>query len=139
MKKTPYELILGYTPHVHQPMRATPVPGITAQLQQIKDHKTAAQEALQKAQDHMTKETKYRPFKEGEKVWLEGTHLKLPYETMKLAPRRYRPFHVTAKISDVAYRIKIPEKWKIHNVFHASLLMPYKEMEKYCHQPWGSM
>ena len=49
MKKTPYELILGYTPHVHQPMRATPVPGITAQLQQIKDHKTAAQEALQKA------------------------------------------------------------------------------------------
>jgi hypothetical protein len=40
-----------------------------------------------KAQDHMTKETKYRPFKEGERVWLEGTHLKLPYEAMKLAPR----------------------------------------------------
>jgi hypothetical protein len=68
-KKTPYELILGYTPHVHQPTRATSVPRITAQLQQIRDHRTAAQEALQKAQDHMTKETKYRPFKEGETVW----------------------------------------------------------------------
>jgi transposase InsO family protein len=86
-KKTPYELILGYTPHVHQPTRATMVPGVMTRLQQIKDHRTIAQEVLQKAQDHMTKETKYRPFKEGERVWLEGTHLKLPYETMKLAPR----------------------------------------------------
>jgi Chromo (CHRromatin Organisation MOdifier) domain len=50
---------------------------------------------------------------------------------MKLAPRRYGPFHITAKISDVAYRLKIPEKWKIHNVFHASLLMPYQETEKH--------
>jgi Chromo (CHRromatin Organisation MOdifier) domain len=130
-KKTPYELILGYTPHIHQPMRATTVPGVTTRLQQIKDHRTAAQEALQRAQDHMTKETKYRPFKEGERVWLEGTHLKLPYETMKLAPRRYGPFHITAKVSDVVYRIKIPDKWKIHNIFHASLLTPYKETEKH--------
>jgi Chromo (CHRromatin Organisation MOdifier) domain len=130
-KKTPYELILGYTPHVHQPTRATTVPGVTTRLQQIKDHRTVAQEAVQRAQDHMTKETKYRPFKEGERVWLEGTHLKLPYETMKLAPRRYGPFHITAKISDVAYCLKIPDKWKIHNVFHASLLTPYKETEKH--------
>jgi Chromo (CHRromatin Organisation MOdifier) domain len=130
-KKTPYELILGYTPHVHQPTRATMVPGVMTQLQQIKDHRTIAQETLQRAQDHMTKETKYRPFKEGERVWLEGTHLKLPYETMKLAPRRYGPFHITTKVSDVAYRLKIPEKWKIHNVFHASLLTPYKETEKH--------
>jgi hypothetical protein len=90
-----------------------------------------AQEALQRAQDHMTKEMKYRPFKEGERVWLEGTHLKLLYETMKLAPRRYGPFHITSKVSDVAYRLKIPDKWKIHNVFHASLLTPYKETEKH--------
>jgi Integrase zinc binding domain/Chromo (CHRromatin Organisation MOdifier) domain len=130
-KKTPYELILGYTPHVHQPMRATMVPGVATRLQQIKDHRLIAREALQKAQDHMTKETKYRPFKEGERVWLEGTHLKLPYETMKLAPRRYGPFHITSKVSDVAYCLRIPEKWKIHNVFHASLLTPYKETEKH--------
>src|SRR5580693_1922482 len=130
-KKTPYELILGYTPHIHQPTRVTTVPEVTTRLQQIKDHRTAAQEALQRAQDHMTKETKYRPFKEGERVWLDGTHLKLPYETMKLAPRRYGPFHITSKVSDVAYCLRIPEKWKIHNVFHASLLTPYKETEKH--------
>jgi hypothetical protein len=38
----------------------------------------------------MAKEMKYKPFQENDKVWLEGTHLKLPYETMKLAPRRVR-------------------------------------------------
>jgi Chromo (CHRromatin Organisation MOdifier) domain len=50
---------------------------------------------------------------------------------MKLAPRRYGPFHITSKVSNVAYRLKIPEKWKIHNVFHVSLLTPYKETEKH--------
>jgi hypothetical protein len=35
----------------------------------------------------MVKETKYKPFKEHDKVWLEGTYLKLPFKTMKLAPR----------------------------------------------------
>jgi Chromo (CHRromatin Organisation MOdifier) domain len=75
----------------------------------------------------MAKETKYKLFKENDKVWLEGTHLKLPYETMKLAPRRYGPFKILAKVSDVAYRLKLPDSWKIHNVFHASLLTPYNE------------
>jgi hypothetical protein len=50
---------------------------------------------------------------------------------MKLAPRRYGHFKVAAKISDVAYRLQLPDTWKIHDVFHVSLLMPYKEMEKH--------
>ncbi|MCO5575944.1 hypothetical protein L7F22_029751 [Adiantum nelumboides] len=29
------------------------------------------------------------------------------------------------QISDVAYRLKLPEGWKIHNAFHASLLRPF--------------
>ena len=27
----------------------------------------------------------------------------------------------------MAYRLDLPPQWKIHNAFHASLLMPYKE------------
>lgn len=127
IKKTLYELILGYMPTVYQPNRMTTVPGVSDRLQKIKEHREAALEALLRAQEKMSKEMKYKPFKENEKVWLEGTHLKLPYSTMKLAPRQYGPFKVVAKISDVTYRLDLPKGWRIHNVFHTSLLTLYKE------------
>ena len=132
-KKTPYELILRYTPNIHQLNRTMSVPGITERLKQIKEHWMAAQHALEQAQQWLIKEIKYKPFSKGDKVWLEGTHLKLPYKTMKLAPRWYGPFMVVAQILNVAYQLKLLEVWKIHNVFHASLLTPYKETDR--HRP----
>ena len=84
---------------------------------------------MKKAQERMNKITWYMEFKEGEKVWLEGTHLKLPYSTMKLMPRQYGPFKVVARISSVAFKLELLTNWKIHPIFHASLLTPYKETE----------
>ncbi|MCO5592409.1 hypothetical protein L7F22_046412 [Adiantum nelumboides] len=43
----------------------------------------------------------------------------------KLGIHYYGPFHVCDKISDVAYRLKLPKGWKIHNAFHVSLLRPF--------------
>ncbi|MCO5577433.1 hypothetical protein L7F22_031265 [Adiantum nelumboides] len=40
----------------------------------------------------------------------------------KLGMRYYGPFQVRDKISDVTYRLKLPEDWKLHNAFHVSLL-----------------
>src|SRR5882672_1133541 len=79
----------------------------------------------------MIKETKFKGFEIGNKVWLEGTNIKRPYDSKKLSPRRYGPFEVVAKISHVAYWISLPETWGIHDVFHASLLTPYKETNKH--------
>ena len=43
----------------------------------------------------------------------------------KLSMRYYGPFQILEKISDVAYRLKLPENWMIHNAFHVSLLRPF--------------
>src|SRR5258708_21808876 len=64
----------------------------------------------------------------GTQVWLEGTHLCLPYQATKLAPKRYGPFKVTKEISPVAYQLHLPNGWNIHDIFHASLLSPYCKM-----------
>src|ERR1700747_2088516 len=63
----------------------------------------------------------------GEQVWLKASNLKLQHQKTKLVPKRYGPFTVTKEISPVAYQLKLPASWGIHNVFHTSLLSPYHE------------
>ena len=49
----------------------------------------------------------------------------------KLHPKRFGPFQITETLGPVTYRLNLPEKWKIHNAFHATLLSPYVEMEEH--------
>jgi Chromo (CHRromatin Organisation MOdifier) domain len=35
------------------------------------------------------------------------------------------------EVSPMVFQLTLPPQWHIHNVFHASLLMPYKEMEEH--------
>jgi hypothetical protein len=87
--------------------------------------------ALQKAaQTPPNFQSRYRV---GDPVWLEATHLKLPYQASKLNPKQYGPFRIEKVISLVAYCLELLNNWWIHNVFHASLLSPYKETV--CHGP----
>ena len=91
----------------------------------VKDRRNFAIQELNKAaQNPHTLESR---FKIGDEIWLEGTNLKLPYQSTKLAPKRYGPFKIIKEISPVAFQIKLPSNWKIHDVFYASLLSPYRE------------
>jgi len=67
----------------------------------------------------------------GDQVWLEGKNLRLPYQATKLAPKRYGPFKIIKEISPVAYQLALPLTWKIHDTFHALLLLPYRETTAY--------
>jgi hypothetical protein len=69
----------------------------------------------------------------GMQVWLEGKNLKLPYQSTKLAPKRYGPFKIIKEISPVAYQLRLPMTWGIHDIFHSLLLLPYQETTQ--HRP----
>jgi hypothetical protein len=76
-------------------------------------------------------ERHYKGHEPGDLVWLEGTNLRLSHPTAKLAPKRYGPFKITKKISPVVFQLELPGHWTIHNVFHASLLTPYRETQEH--------
>ena len=87
--------------------------------------------AIRQAQRMMTKDTWFKPYHLHQKVWLEATNLWTTHPTAKLAPKRYGPFTITKVISNVVYQLDILQQWKINNVFHISLITPYKETEKH--------
>ena len=125
-KKAPFELILGHIPKVHQSARPFKSPSVESRLQQLKQACEEAKEALQKA-TNMTLPTRFEPYQIGDQVWLEGRNLHTTHPSSKLAPRRYGPFTITRVVSRTSYQLKLPPQWKLHDVFHATLLTPYKE------------
>ncbi|ESK81898.1 hypothetical protein Moror_697 [Moniliophthora roreri MCA 2997] len=68
-------------------------------------------------------------FEKGKKVWLEGKNLSLRYSSPKLFPKHEGPFEIEEVLGPVTYKLKLPFQWRIHPVFHAGLLTPYKETE----------
>ncbi|KAI5117190.1 hypothetical protein M0805_006080 [Coniferiporia weirii] len=75
----------------------------------------------------------FKPFKLGDKVWLEATNLHFPNRSRKLAPKQEGPFPIIQVLSPLNYQLKLPPAWKIHPVFHASLLSAYTETDT--HRP----
>ena len=54
-----------------------------------------------------------------------------------MAPKWKEPFEIEEVLGPVTYQLKLPESWKIHKVFHATLLRPYEENEVYGENyPW---
>ena len=72
----------------------------------------------------------FTPFKKGDQVWLDSRNLKTIYHK-KMKPKWEGPLVITEVLVPVTYRLKLPTSWQIHNVFHATLLKPYRENEIY--------
>ena len=64
-------------------------------------------------------------------VWLDSRNLKTGYTSKKIAPKREGPFQIKEVLGPLTYQLELPMRWKIHNVFHATLLMPYTENEEH--------
>ena len=64
-------------------------------------------------------------------VLLNARNIRTKRPTKKLAPKHYGPFKILEKIGTRSFRLELDKRWKIHNVFHVSLLEPYKTSENF--------
>jgi hypothetical protein len=131
---------MGYMLRLHVSTSQSPLLAATSHRDQLLMARTTSLTAIKNMQQMLLKhalrkksQCHFHPFVMGQKVWLEGTNLKTSHPTKKLTPKHYGPFPITDMISPVVYHLILPLSWKIHNVFHVLLLMPYKEMEE--HRP----
>ena len=109
----------------------TKFPSVAEKIKNLITSRDEALAAHELAWSRMAERIKssFVPFKKGQMVWLD-THIKTNYYK-KMAPKREGPFEIEEVLGPVTYQLKLPESWKIHKVFHATLLRPYKENEIY--------
>ena len=110
----------------------TRFPAVEAKMRQLQKNREEALAAHELARTRMIEQRRSRfiPFQKGEKVWLDSRNLKTLYHK-KMAPKREGPFEITDVLGPLTYRLQLPETWRIHNVFHASLLRRYRENDIY--------
>ena len=64
---------------------------------------------------------KPRSYAPGEKVWLNSKYIKTK-QNQKLEAKFFGLFQILYPVRKQAYKLNLLIKWKIHNVFHVSLL-----------------
>ena len=122
---------MGFTPPAHQAMVPVKVPNLIKRRTELTKAWENALQAIRNAQEKWGRPTTYVPYKEGDLVWLEGTNLHTTHPTKKLQQKRFGPFKVVQAIGMVSFKLELPPQWKVHPVFHAKLLHPYKETEEH--------
>jgi hypothetical protein len=62
----------------------------------------------------------------GDRVSLNGRNIQTHRPSWKLDHKNHGPFQIEKIVSPLAVKLTLPRMWKIHNVFHVSLLEPYR-------------
>ncbi len=77
-----------------------------------------AQELQKQAHDKAVKPRNNAP---GDKVWLNSKYTKTK-QNCKLEAKFFKPFQVLYLIENQAYKLELPKRWEIYDIFHISLL-----------------
>ena len=125
---TPFELNCGFHPRMSYEEDVDPrsqsksADKLSAELRELmivcQENLYHAQELQKRAHDKGVKPQSYAP---GEKVWLNSKYIKTK-RNRKLEAKFFGPFPVLYSIGKQAYKLELPKKWRIYDVFHVSLL-----------------
>ncbi|KAF8749427.1 hypothetical protein RHS01_10074 [Rhizoctonia solani] len=121
--RTPFELVFGQNPVMNPSNIPANVPEANHVADTLAQEWKEAEAALRMSKEKMSGHKGTIPvYSIGEKVWLDGKNVELRTNSNKLDPKRLGPFEVLEKVSSHAYRLKLPETLKIHDVFYVGLL-----------------
>jgi len=91
--------------------------------QQAKQTLENTRESMKKYYDR--KATEQPSIVVGDLEMLNGKNIRTKRPSNKLSPKLYGPLKVLEKKASRAYTLEISPRWKIHPLFHVSLLEPH--------------
>ena len=94
-----------------------------------------AHEALDRTRESMSKykdrKAKQQPdITAGDQVMLNAKNIRTKWPTKKLSPKLEGRFKVMEKRGNWAFKLEISPRWKIHPIFHVSLLGPCRHSDR---------
>lgn len=130
---SPFYAMYGYNPTMQREVEDDFNEGEVPAAKDRVDHLLCLRQTLEdrwrSVQEQATKfyDKKHTPmkFQVGQLVMLSTKNLKLRRPSKKMSPKYAGPFRIKDVIGQQAYRLSLPTAWRIHPVFHVSLLEPY--------------
>jgi deoxyuridine 5'-triphosphate nucleotidohydrolase len=132
---TPFYLVSGQHPNPGNIPKdlSSRCPSAEEFVEGLREAREQAHLSLSKAAEQMKKfadrNRKEAPsFSIGDKVLLDSSNYPTERPSRKLTERRFGPFKIIEKLSDLNYRLELPDTWKLPtNVFHVDQLRKYHE------------
>lgn len=132
-KMTPFFAVMGKHPLLNNaPEDGRPEREVPAAIDRVKRMQNTREtlqanlkDALEYQQEYYNKKHQPQAFRKGDLVLLSTKYLSTKLPSKKLGDKFIGPFAVQDAVRTQAYRIRLPPSYRVHNVFHVSLLKPY--------------
>jgi len=131
---SPFYANYGYHPRFTidlNEFKKHPVPSAYDMAKHLKELHEQLTDLITTAQNQQAKyyDAKHKriEFQVGDKVWLSSRNIKTQRPSKKLDWKRLGPYTILKRIGTQAYRLQLPSSFKIHPVFHVSLLDKHME------------